>query len=382
MSNLWSAARLACPLLFATGMKFTVFSVVLLGAGIAALSSIENGDGIPAPPEKEWTARNRALARARVFHEAPFDASQIDFTIDPNRGVVDPVLTTCRYAPDDVTGTTPKFDCELANGEKIKVKYGWTKEIPSEIASTRLLHALGFGADRVSRVATVRCYGCPFQPFHTRSLAELFGLTGVLDRRLNYASYRDFHDVSAERNLEGEAIEVGKARGWGFWELKHIDAALGGATRAEVDALRLMAMFLHHWDNKTANQRLICAGAETADCQHPIAMIQDTGSAFGPKKVDLDNWRSRPIWSDRSSCVLSMKGMPYNGGTFDEVAISEGGRRLLGERLRQISPEHIGALFTAAEVDDVPQWVSAFQEKVRQIVERPSCPSTIKRTQS
>ena len=365
-------------------MKITVFTAVLVGAGIALVSGIENGDGIPAPPEKEWRARSQALARARIFREdARFDAAAIDFTIDPNSGVIDPELTTCKYKPGEVTGTTPKFDCELPNGEKIKVKYGWTREIPSELVSTRLLDVLGFGADRVSRVEIVRCYGCPIQPFHTRSLAAMLGLTRFFDKQINYGAYRDFHDVSAERNLDGEAIEVGKERGWGFFELKHINPTYGGATRDEVDALRLMAMFLHHWDNKTANQRLICVGAETADCQHPLAMIQDTGSAFGPKKIDLDNWRSRPVWAgDRSQCLLSMKGMPYGGGTFDDVVISEGGRRLLGERLRQISSEQIAALFNAAGVDDVPRWVSVFQDKVRQIVERPSCASVVQKSLS
>ena len=106
-----------------------------------ALGGIETGDGIPAPPEKEWAARNDALARARIFRDARFDASTVDFANDPNGGVIDPTLTTCRYKPDEVSGTTPKFDCELPSGDKIKVKYGWTKEIPSEIVATRLLHA-------------------------------------------------------------------------------------------------------------------------------------------------------------------------------------------------------------------------------------------------
>lgn len=357
-------------------VRATIAGVVLLAAGVAALGGFETGDGIPAPPEKEWQARNDALARARVFRETGFDASTIDFTIDPNGGVIDAGLTICRYKPDDISGTTPKFDCELPDGTRIKVKYGWTNEIPSEIVSTRLLHSLGFGADRVSLVETVRCYGCPFQPFHSRSLAEFIGLARVLDRHIDYTRHRDFHHVSAERNLDGEAIEVGKARGWAFWELKRIDPSRGGATRAEVDALRLMAVLLHHWDNKTANQRLVCADADTADCEHPLAMIQDAGSNFGPKKLDLDNWRSRPVWSgDPSTCMLSMKGMPYGGGTFEDVAISEDGRRLLGERIRQLSPAHLETLFAIAKLDNVAEWVSAFQEKVQQIVNRPSCPS-------
>jgi hypothetical protein len=360
-------------------MKLTLFGAVLIGAGVAALGGFENGDGIPAPPEQARKARDDAFARARIFREEVFDATAVDFAADPNSGAVDPNQTICKYQPDEVTGTTPKFECVLANGEKVKVKYGWTKEIPSEIAATRLLHALGFGADRVSRVASVRCYGCPFEPFYTRSLAEILGLTTFFDKRIDYTSFRDFHQVGVERNLDGEPIEVGKERGWSFHELKAIKPARGGATRGEVDAMRLMAVFLHHWDNKTSNQRLICESLDSDDCEHPLAMIQDAGSAFGPKKADLHNWRSRPVWADHARCVVSMKDLPYNGGTFDDVAISENGRRLLGERLRQLSADQISALFTAAGLEHVPEWVASFQDKVRQIVARPSCPSLSKK---
>jgi hypothetical protein len=356
-----------------------MFSVVLVGVGVAALGGFENGDGIPTPPEKEWAERNAALTRAKIFREHHFDASTIDFAVDPNRAHVDPTLTTCRYRPDAVSGTTPKFDCELPGGEKIKVKYGWTKEIPSEIAATRLLHALGFGADHVSRVGTVRCYGCPFQPFHTRGLLEMIKLDGYFDKRINYSSYRDFAQVSVERNLDGEAIEVGHERGWAFYELDKIDPSRGGASRAEVDALRLMAVFLHHWDNKSSNQRLTCINAKTANCAHPLAMIQDVGSEFGPKKAELSNWRAKPVWSgDQAKCLVSMKGMPYNGGTFADVQISEGGRKLLADRLRQLSPKQIETLFTTAGLEDVAAWTAAFQDRVRQIAERPACPATTK----
>jgi hypothetical protein len=356
-------------------MKRTLFGVVLIGAGLA-FSNFETGDGLPKPPEKEWAARNRALARAKVFRDEAFDPSKINFTTDPNSGVVDPKLTICRYKPDELSGTTPKFDCELENGDKAKVKYGYTKEIPSEIAATRLLHALGFGADRVSRIEKVRCYGCPFQPFHTRSLWEMIGLTEFMDKRLNYENYRDFEGVSVERNLEGEAIEVGHERGWSFYELKNIDPARGGATRAEVDALRLMAIFLHHWDNKSANQRLTCPGAKSADCQHPLAMIQDVGSDFGPKKPNLPKWGSKPVWADEATCTVSMEWLPYDGGTFERIQITDAGRRLIGDRLKQLSSTHIEALFNAAQLEDVPGWVATFQDKVRQIADRPSCPTT------
>ena len=124
------------PFASAQVVKRTLFSVALVGIGVVALGGFENGDGVPQPPAKEWAARNDALSRAKVFREEPFSAAAIDFAADPNRGVVDPTLTSCKYKPDEVSGTTPKFDCELPSGEKIKVKYGWTQEIPSETAAT------------------------------------------------------------------------------------------------------------------------------------------------------------------------------------------------------------------------------------------------------
>jgi hypothetical protein len=354
-----------------------MFSVALVGLGVAAVGGFETGDGVPQPLPHEWAARNDALARAKVFRDVRFDAASIDFAADPNSGVVDATFTSCRYKPDEVSGTTPKFDCELPGGEKIKVKYGGTQEIPSETAASRLLHALGFGADRVSRVDVVRCYGCPLQPFHTRALLEMLSLEKFFDTRIDYTRYRDFSRVSVERNFDGEAIEAGPERGWAFFELGRIDPARGGATREEVDALRLIAVFLHHWDNKSSNQRLTCPDSETADCKHPLAMIQDVGSEFGPKKANLDNWRSTPVWQgDSAECMVSMKGLPYNGGTFEDVQISEGGRRLIADRLGRLSRQQIETLFTAAGLEDVPAWTAAFQHRVRQIANHPGCRAT------
>ena len=91
----------------------------------------------------------------------------------------------------------------------------------------------------------------------------MLNLDGYVDKRIDYSSHRDFTKVSVERNLDGEAIEAGNERGWAFHELDKINPSRGGATRAEIDALRLMAIFLHHWDNKSSNQRLTCPGAET-----------------------------------------------------------------------------------------------------------------------
>ena len=358
-------------------VKWTVFGVALVTLGMLGLAwPDKSGQSQPLKPPsaEELHVRNDAFARARVLRRE-FDAATVDFSKDPNAGAIDTTLTTCRFLPAEPTGTTPKFDCELPSGEEIKVKYGWTSEIPAELAASRLLHALGFGADRMSRVKTLRCFGCVVAPFHVHVMMQKLGILKSFDKHLEYNHAIDFQNVAVERKLDGDSIGAGDNKGWGFYELSRIDPSRGGASRAEVDALRLMAMFLSHWDNKASNQRLICEGSKSEDCNHPLAMIQDTGSDFGPSKMNLAKWSGTPFWADAASCTISMKTMPWGGATFEDVRISEDGRRLLGDRLKQLSTAQIETLFTAAGFQDVPQWVAAFEEKVRQVSDRSSCPS-------
>ena len=58
--------------------------------------------------------------------------------------------------------------------------------------------------------------------------------------------------------------------GWAWYELESIDGSVG-ATHAELDALRLAAIVLAHWDNKAANQRLVCLSQDdvTTPCSQP-----------------------------------------------------------------------------------------------------------------
>src|SRR5436853_379570 len=102
--------------------------------------------------------------------------------------------------------------------------------------------------------------------------------------------------------------------------------------RDEIDALRLLAVFLAHWDNKAENQRLVCldAGYRAGECRQPLLMIQDVGATFGPAKVNLSQWRQQPMWLNRGTCTVSMRAMPFGGSTFDDVRISDGARVQVG----------------------------------------------------
>lgn len=264
-----------------------------------------------------------------------------------------------------------------------------------------------FPTDEVFVVRKVRCFGCPADPF---PLLQSCWREGVVDRSclgpIDYDVSRDFDPAIVERSHPGEKIEARRNEGWGWDELEQIDPKAGGASRAEVDALRLMAVFLAHWDNKPRNQRLLCldarrtapgnptgvpdtggprgasrnaagasatSGVSSTACSHPLAMIADAGGTFGPDKVDLKGWSSTPIWLDRAACVATMKSLPYGGSTFHDVRISEAGRRLAADLFGALSEAQIRQLFSGARFPNVDGWVKAFVERRRLITDGPSC---------
>ena len=334
-----------------------------------------------------WRAREEILSRARMFVPNPPVIPTLDLSVAPGESaLIDrDGQVSCRYVPKPTSGTTSKFDCQLESGEIIKVKYGRSRERQGEIAATRLLDALGFAADRVMFVDRVRCFGCPPSPFKLRRVAEEFWAGRLLELFVNYDRFRDFHSVSIERKHDGRAVEVDTFEGWDWRELTLVDSSKGGATQADLDALRLIAIFLAHWDNKSTNQRLVCLGdteatADEASCRSPMLMLQDLGATFGPTKVDYEAWTAHPIWADERTCLVSMQSMPYQGILFPPTVISEAGRARLADRLTQLSPAQIHALFASARFPDpvtgaepaadLTPWVRTFEAKVRQIADR------------
>jgi hypothetical protein len=332
----------------------------------------------------DWKAREALIARARVLVSDPPNSVPLGGA----RTVTD---VSCRFVPKPAKATTAKFDCRLENGDVVKVKYGRSRERQGEVAATGLLAALGFGADHVSTVERVRCYGCPPWPFQLRLLAEQFLLAPLVERTLDYGDARDFRWVSIERKIEGRAIEIDDFEGWDWRELSLVKSSAGGASAAELDALRLIAVFLAHWDNKATNHRLLCVGDSqdtpdpAAPCDKPLLMLQDVGATFGPGKVIFKKWAPLPIWKDPGTCLVSMETLPYDGILFPPVRISEGGRALLANRLRKLSTAQVHALFQHARFPDpvtgeipardLTPWVRAFEDKVRQITDRSPCPS-------
>ena len=325
--------------------------------------------------------RADALARAQVWQPPARPVSAFDFTrnVDPGFDTGDDV--SCQYRFEAGEGWSPKFDCVRPDGEVLRVKYGrGNGEVFAEVAATRLLSALGFGADRVSVVRSVRCFGCPPYPYPRWGEAwnRLFRAHG---------GYREFRTVVVERPHPGVPVPHAGDKGWGWNEVEAIDASRGGAPESHRDALRLLAVFLAHWDNKPGNQRLMCLDEpKTAaqGCARPFAMIQDAGSTFGPKRVNVGHWRETPLWRDATQCRVDMATLPYDGATFREVSISEGGRRFLADRLTALSRAQVHALFAGARFDhfangsresgDLDAWTDTFAARVGAVAAAGPCP--------
>ena len=82
------------------------------------------------------------------------------------------------------------------------------------------------------------------------------------------------------KEYSGVTIEKSKDQGWEWKELEEVDPRAGGALPAEMDALKLLAVFVQHGDQKHEQQRLGCNKEDVRDlngngevtCIRPILM--------------------------------------------------------------------------------------------------------------
>ena len=126
----------------------------------------------------------------------------------------------------------------------MKVRYGDTNgEVYAQVAATRLLWALGFGANRMYPV-TVACRGCTSDPWKQEQ-ADQTAVTA-------------FDPATVDERMDGTTLEVKPDAGWSWKELDLVDEAAGGAPAAQRDALKLLAVLIQHGSNKRPNQRLLC----------------------------------------------------------------------------------------------------------------------------
>lgn len=342
----------------------------------------------PAPRKiDELTVEERLsmLDRAQVWRQ--IDTAKLDLLVGPRVddgfGFDAAVSCTFAYPEKPLSGATPKFECELAPKDVVKVKFGSQNgEVFAEVAASRLLWALGFIADRMYPVK-VTCLNCPPDP-HQASTVDW-----SLGRPSNLAT-RVFDPAAIERKFDGKEIEVPKYQGWSWRELDEVANNSEGASQAHVDALKLLAAFIQHVDSKANNQAIVCADDDVgrdregnATCARPLLMVKDLGSSFAAAskmrftKMKLASWRSVDVWRDEPACRAQLTSSIV--GTLAHPRISEPGRKFLADRLSLLSDDQIRDLFRAARVEQrqeridgrlvtVDDWVEVFKAKRDQIV--------------
>lgn len=319
--------------------------------------------------------RKALIARSKVWH--PTDIASMNLRTGPAApdAFTAGATVTCDYVEKDLTGVSPKFACRRPDGDVVKVKYGGATgesgEVYGEVAASRLLWALGFGADRMYPVRVV-CRGCP---------REVGGVERTGGERI-------IDPATIERKVGRELSDK-----WDWNELESTHEATGGASTAERDGLKLLAVMLQHGDNKPENQRIVCLDApaeQKQPCAEPLMMIHDLGITFGrassrnrqPRSsVNLREWSGLPVWKDREKCVGNLPGSW--SGTLKDPVISEDGRTFLADLLTQLSDDQLRDMFDAARVtlrprapesgrSDFPtveEWVNAFKQKRAEIVD-------------
>jgi hypothetical protein len=112
------------------------------------------------------------------------------------------------------------------------------------------------------------------------------------------------------------SLEVREDSGWTWPELELVDESTDGASRAQRDALKLLAVMIQHTDTKAEQQRLLCPKQESVDigdvCAEPVLMVNDLGLSFGSANlvnrdsigaVNFDHWSKEPVWADVKHCV-------------------------------------------------------------------------------
>ena len=325
--------------------------------------------------------RLAALRYSQVWMPGDVPSKNIKAGPQDGNGFQPEAVVNCEYVEEKQTGT-PKFDCAIIPDDKIRVKYGQENgEIYSEVVSSRLLWALGFGADRVYPVKVV-CKGCPADPMKTAKKVE---------------GSREFAAAIVERKLAGDVIELRTDSGWAWVELNFVDQTSGGAPLAHRDALRLLAAMIQHTDNKPQQQRLVCLDKvqgmtpqKDGTCTHPFMMINDLGKTFGratftnaDKKsaVNFESWSKTPMWKDAEKCVAQLS-RSYTG-SLEHPKISEAGRKFLADLLGQLTDRQLRDLFEVARFTTrdptvtVDDWVSAFKQK-RDAIASASCANPVR----
>lgn len=358
-------------------MNNRTFIGIILGAAAACagLASYAAAGSVSA------YALQKAVRRGSVWH--PVEVETMDLLNGPGgeQSYKFREKVECKYEEKDpknpLGGHSPKFPC-WKDGVRLKIKYKpeANPEVYGEVASTRLFWALGFYAEKMYSVDIV-CENCPTDPW--------------TDDGSQPRATRTFSPATIQTKLKGEPMWFSADYlGWSYSDLDSISEKEGGASKAQVDAFKLLSVFVNHVDNTSNQQKVLCPPGDDK-CAAPLVYVTDLGGTFGGQNggTSYRKWSKKKIWKDAKACVADFKG---NSEGYADPKISEAGRKLLADLLSRLSDKQIADLFAGARFDhhgkfepplpsakgkpravEVADWAAAFKAKRKEIVDA-RCP--------
>jgi hypothetical protein len=411
------------------GLSFKVpIGAACLAAGAVLLAASPPGVEITAVVTSP-RARAQYLAHAVIWTDpGPLSPDDVLAGVPgvspyPGKRVTgsDPIACSFTTPGRLLGGKSPKFTCASDDHVSLRVKY-WeagsqrgNREVFATVAATRLLWALGF-MTAPAVALDVDCRDCPEDPMSGT------GRRGPHEYIAMWQSPLPGPRILSESDID---------QGWSWRELDEAIRSLPAGEernrqRAQFDALALTGVLLQHGDRKPEQQALYCSGDvdtsageirsadgrlgkvlverdNAAACARAVVAIVDAGATFGgagrtsnstTAKMNLDHWRRKPVFEPGGSeCrgELTVSLAAGKGGEGNPV-VSEEGRRFLAEQLQRLTPAHVKAIFTAAQVERfqsgqrpamnsthsgaVDAWTAAFEEKVREIEARRCAPES------
>lgn len=315
-----------------------------------------------------WEPRNISELTAEQVREGESDSLQ------PGQEVH---CTYLHKTPKELGGSSPKFECRGDDGEIYHIKYGIKAH--TSVAASRLFWALGFGA-AISTPITVVCKGCPPDPW---KMPEEF------------AEETTFTEAAVVKPKPGKEITIlGKEEvGWSWKkDLPLVSREAGGATLAQIDALKLLTVLIQHGDSKAAQQKLICRqefyDAKQNECRRPYMYIYDLGYTFGSDglrvhPLDFVKWRHKSVFRSEADCIGNLRqnaGNGRDGLMFPQI--SDEGRLFLADLLSRFITDRsrVVAMFEVAHMEKADpghtaqDWAEVFISKTHEIMEHPPCP--------
>ncbi|MBP9112478.1 MAG: hypothetical protein KBF88_06690 [Polyangiaceae bacterium] len=370
--------------------RFAFLSTLpLMALACTTIETEETSDAVKSIKDVSAEERTAYIAKADIFTGPALSLASKKVKEGPKNKYTFNQEIACDFVEPDLEdklgGMTPKFNCKLADGKVLKVKYskdGNNDEVYSEIISSRILWLMGMPADH-SYPVRVTCNNCPEEPW--AAYVQKYGTSfnklrfrtagGRAKRRFTAATIEDKFDGAKIEGPDGEA-------GWSFEELPKRPDSYWGLGRAErtdfdrahpeltrFDAMRMYAAWVKHADTKADNQRLVCAEGAVdfgGKCSKPLIMIHDYGYSYGSGsrffgltysgegKATLTGWMNQfwnSVWKDFSKCESGITS-PIWSGTLKGSRVSNAGRSMIAERLNSLTDEELLAVFEVARVEE------------------------------